>query len=186
MQNENHDVNNLEQLGTAWNSLKPYEAQDAQEGSMTKTEWLDYLEHTEDNILFADGYDDALIGIATVRMSSVAMYDTTKCIEILMKRDGMTYEKAMDYFTYKTLQSYVGEKTPIFVNVFREFNTLEKLDNVRKSIEQAMRWEIKQAFDSDDQRDEAFYHGAVHGLQIALANIDATKDVIRNAGRKQD
>tara|TARA_Y100000004_G_scaffold156415_1_gene181547 strand:- start:169 stop:441 length:273 start_codon:yes stop_codon:yes gene_type:complete len=70
----------------------------------------------EEECLLADGYDDALIGI-TEGMNPVAVYNTDKCIEILMRDDELTHEEALDHFYYNTVGAYVGEKTPLFLRM---------------------------------------------------------------------
>ncbi len=67
--------------------------------------------------LKADGFDSAVIGWAMnpSNKKDVLVYDKDKIIEILMARDDMTHELAMDYFGYNILGSYVGEGTPIFL-----------------------------------------------------------------------
>ena len=73
-------------------------------------------ELNEDAILF-DGYEDALVGVAQ-RFGTpvVACYDKKKCINILMRRDRMTYEEAHEWFNYNTIGCWAGENTPIFIN----------------------------------------------------------------------
>tara|TARA_R110000772_G_scaffold175545_1_gene287288 strand:- start:720 stop:971 length:252 start_codon:yes stop_codon:yes gene_type:complete len=67
--------------------------------------------YPDEEILKADGFDDAVIGIDThMRL----VYSIPKSIEILVK-DDMTMEDAMDHFYYNVSGSYVGEKTPIWV-----------------------------------------------------------------------
>jgi hypothetical protein len=67
--------------------------------------------------LFADGFDEALIGSVTrCTMPSVAMYDSRICIEILMK-NGMTYEEAVEYFDFNLVNAWVGENTPCFADL---------------------------------------------------------------------
>jgi hypothetical protein len=65
----------------------------------------------EEEILVADGFNDAIIGIDESEMRLI--YSKNKCIDILVK-DGMTEEDANEYFSYNMLGSYVGEKTPIW------------------------------------------------------------------------
>tara|TARA_R110001632_G_scaffold187568_1_gene307988 strand:- start:110 stop:367 length:258 start_codon:yes stop_codon:yes gene_type:complete len=72
---------------------------------------------TENECLLADGYDDALIGV-TDGGNPVAVYDIDLCIKSLMKQDDMDELDAVDFFYYNTLGSYVGEKTPIFINTY--------------------------------------------------------------------
>jgi len=75
-------------------------------------------EINEDIVLF-DGYEEALVGVGTrFGQSPVAVYDYDKCLEILQKRDGMSYEDASEYFDVNTLGSWVGENTPSFIQFF--------------------------------------------------------------------
>ena len=72
-----------------------------------------------DQMLFADGFDEALIGVAhKATAEPVAAYDYDACLDVLMKRDGMSEEEAREFFEFNTLGAYVGENTPIFVQKF--------------------------------------------------------------------
>lgn len=64
----------------------------------------------EDEILKADGFDEAIIGIDEFSMRLI--YSVSKCIEILCR--DMTEEDAVEYFDFNVKGSYVGEKTPIW------------------------------------------------------------------------
>ncbi len=64
----------------------------------------------EDEVLIADGFDDAIIGIDSNSMRLI--YSVSKCIEILSK--DMDEEEAVEYFDFNVRGSYVGEKTPIW------------------------------------------------------------------------
>ena len=64
----------------------------------------------EDEILKADGFDEAIIGIDEFSMRLI--YSVSKCIEILCR--DMSEEEAVEYFDYNVKGSYVGEKTPIW------------------------------------------------------------------------
>jgi hypothetical protein len=67
-----------------------------------------------DEMLFADGFDDALIGyIERAGMPSIACYDKYKCIDILA--NDMPYEDAFEYFYFNVVGAYVGENTPCFL-----------------------------------------------------------------------
>lgn len=66
----------------------------------------------DENFLFADGFDAAVIGICTKTYRVV--YSRVKCIEILSK--DMDYEDAVEHFDFNVDGSYMGEKTPIFVD----------------------------------------------------------------------
>jgi len=81
----------------------------------TKKEMIiEYYADTDD-ILFADGLDDAIIGFEP--NSWQVVYSRNKCIEI-MSRD-MSEEDAMEYLEYNTFNTYVGEKTPLWVEEFK-------------------------------------------------------------------
>ena len=66
--------------------------------------------------LICDGFDDAIIGIAErINLGPVIAYDVEKMLDILIKRDGMTYEEAMEYFDFNIKGAWVGEMTPVFI-----------------------------------------------------------------------
>ena len=67
--------------------------------------------YQDEEILKADGFDDAVIGIDTQTMRLI--YSVTRCVEILVV-DGMDVEEAIEYFDFNVRGSYVGEKTPIW------------------------------------------------------------------------
>jgi hypothetical protein len=70
---------------------------------------LDY-----EGLLFADGFDEAIIGVAErIGMEPVVAYDTNKIIEILSRE--MTEDEAVEYFEFNILGAYMGERTPVFV-----------------------------------------------------------------------
>ena len=71
----------------------------------------------EENILLADGFNEALIGTGERAGSlPVAVYDRQKCIDILCKQD-MSREEAEEYFDFNVIGAYVGKQTPIFVTI---------------------------------------------------------------------
>jgi hypothetical protein len=76
---------------------------------------LEYYE--DDEFLKADGFDDAVIGVDSISMRLI--YSIEKCVEILMK-DEMTQEDALDYLSFNTINSYVGDQTPIFIYTFQD------------------------------------------------------------------
>jgi len=78
--------------------------------------------------LLADGYEDAFIGMAErCGQPSLAVYDVDKCIEILMQRDGMAYEEAVEFFDFNTLGAWAGEATPLFLSrCHEEFTDTDK------------------------------------------------------------
>jgi hypothetical protein len=75
----------------------------------------EWLMATEETVLLADGFEDALVGIAQVFTAYVAIYDREKCVEILVTRDGMDREEAEEYFEFNVQGASVGENTPGFL-----------------------------------------------------------------------
>lgn len=74
-----------------------------------------YSDHDDEGILFADGFDDAIIGICPISLRVV--YSRSKVIEILCQ--DMDLEDAVEFAEYNTFNTYVGERTPIWVEDFK-------------------------------------------------------------------
>jgi len=81
---------------------------------MTREELVEMTDDEE--LLFADGFDEALLGVATrCGQPPLVVYDRQKCIDLLISRDGMSEEEAEEYFSFNTEGAWVGDRTPIFV-----------------------------------------------------------------------
>jgi len=84
---------------------------------MTKIELI--TEHySEVELLKADGFDEAVLGVVFDNMNAVARlaYSRCKCLEILMKRDGMSEDEAVEFFEFNVEGAHMGEKTPVWVD----------------------------------------------------------------------
>ena len=69
--------------------------------------------YSDEDILKADGFDDAVIGVCEDFNSPPRLvYSVSKCLDILMEE--MDEMEAMEYFDYNVSGAYVGEKTPIW------------------------------------------------------------------------
>ena len=68
----------------------------------------------DEEMLFANGFDKALIGYVQIFNKTVALYDREKCLKILMKQGNMSWDEADDYFQYNVTGAYFGEHTPAF------------------------------------------------------------------------
>jgi hypothetical protein len=73
----------------------------------------DEIENTP--VLFADGFEGALLGIGRQFSLDIAVYDYSKCISILMEKQGFSYEDAVEWMEYNVVGAYVGKTTPIFL-----------------------------------------------------------------------
>tara|TARA_R100000908_G_C3707171_1_gene115247 strand:+ start:566 stop:823 length:258 start_codon:yes stop_codon:yes gene_type:complete len=69
----------------------------------------------EPYLLFADGFDEAIIGTVYDGGRTRVVYDMEIILEVLMNRDEMTYEDAVDYFEFNVAGSYMGEYTPLYL-----------------------------------------------------------------------
>jgi hypothetical protein len=66
-------------------------------------------------ILF-DGYEQAFIGLShRYGQPPLVVYSYKKCIEINMKRDGMDYDGAVEWFEYNAMRTWAGKHTPIIL-----------------------------------------------------------------------
>ena len=83
-----------------------------------KREWINEqvdMQELED-VLVADGHDDAILGLVELRDSVVVVaYSTTKIIEGLIA-SGMEEEDAWEYFEFNIRGAYMGPTTPIYVD----------------------------------------------------------------------
>lgn len=82
---------------------------------MTRKDIENYCLERDLTLTVADGLDDALLGVTTDVSPARAVYSRDKCIEILAQ--DMTYEQAVEYFEFNVAGAYVGEQTPLFIDV---------------------------------------------------------------------
>lgn len=75
--------------------------------------------YPDEELLIADGFDEAVIGIEENTMRII--YSVSKCLEII-EANGMPEEEALEHFYFNVHGSYVGDKTPIFC--FDEFKNV--------------------------------------------------------------
>ena len=76
------------------------------------------VESYDSEMLTADGFDDAIIGVSErFGWSPIVAYDKDKCIQVLMDRDGMDYEDAIEFFNFNVIGAWVGKGTPEFITV---------------------------------------------------------------------
>ena len=73
--------------------------------------------HNEEALL-ADGFEEAFLGMCEVfGRPPLVTYDRDKCIEILVRRDGMTYDEAEEFFEFNVAGSWVGDNTPVYMTL---------------------------------------------------------------------
>ena len=63
----------------------------------------------------ADGFEKALLGFGHQFNTPVAVYSKDRCLHVLMERDGMSREDAIEYFDFNVAGAWVGASTPVFL-----------------------------------------------------------------------
>lgn len=74
---------------------------------------LDRLVEGEE-VLLADGFEAAFVGVARQFGQPIAVYKRSKCLSCLVKQ-GMSQEEAEEYFSFNTEGAWVGAGTPAFL-----------------------------------------------------------------------
>ena len=78
---------------------------------------VDLDEYAEGSILL-DGLETAIVGIVEeFGNGNRILYSKSKILDILQKRDGMTYEEAEEYYDYNIIGGYFGERNPVFLDL---------------------------------------------------------------------
>ena len=73
-------------------------------------------------MLKADGFDAAIIGICDDKVtgSERLVYSVEACVNILVERDEMDFDEAVEYFWFNVHGAYMSEGTPVFVEEYEE------------------------------------------------------------------
>jgi hypothetical protein len=81
---------------------------------------VEQLADLDEDILLADGFEDALVGYSYVDGYTRAVYDAEKMIEIAGGNGDMTREEATEYLEFNCWSAYVGPNGPIYLHTFEE------------------------------------------------------------------
>ena len=73
--------------------------------------------YPDEELLVADGFDDAIVGYFDELKKVV--YSSNACVDILMANHGMEYDEAIEFFAFNVQGSFVGDKTPLFINTIQ-------------------------------------------------------------------
>ena len=68
---------------------------------------------TSEEPLRADGFNQAIIG--NEYNTNRVVYSIERMLQILIDRDGMSMEEAIEFFNFNIGGAYVGEMTPMYV-----------------------------------------------------------------------
>jgi len=69
-----------------------------------------------DELVLAEGFDNAIVGIQ--EDTGIVFYSREKVIQILINELELEMIDAIDYAEFNVFNTYVGEKTPIFLHDF--------------------------------------------------------------------
>jgi hypothetical protein len=67
------------------------------------------------DLLTLDGFDEAVLGVVERAGLLAVCYDRNKIISILMR--DMNLDEAMEYYEFNILGAYMGESTPVYLDV---------------------------------------------------------------------
>jgi hypothetical protein len=82
----------------------------------TREELTEHFKEIDEDTLLMDGFDDACIGYSQrINEPVLAVYSYEKMVEVLMTRDGMDDEEAMEFIEFNCVGAWIGERTPIIV-----------------------------------------------------------------------
>ncbi len=77
----------------------------------------------DDQTMFAEGFEEAFLGLGTQAGKQVAVYNKQKIFEILQKE--MSSEEAVEYYQFNMECAFVGERTPVFLDCCNFQNLVE-------------------------------------------------------------
>lgn len=75
-------------------------------------------------LLDPDHFDACVVGLAErCGMETVAVYDKECLLRVLVEREGMTEEEAIEWYEFNMVGAYVGERTPMFMTKLEQGGT---------------------------------------------------------------
>ena len=82
----------------------------------TREQINEQLLEMDESTLLMDGFDEAFIGFSRrINEPVLAVYSYDKMVDVLVQRDGLDYDEAVEYIDYNCVGAWVGERTPIIV-----------------------------------------------------------------------
>lgn len=81
---------------------------------MIKKIELEDIAENYPELVLADGFDGAILGVISIANSFHVLYDSDECVKILIKEHGMERDEAYEYLEFNVLCAYVGDNTPAF------------------------------------------------------------------------
>jgi hypothetical protein len=84
---------------------------------VTRAEVDQWADDAGVELLLADGFDDAILGVGQRFNSYFVVYDVHKVLDTMVTQHGMTEEDAREFFEVNTVGAWVGEGTPCFLTL---------------------------------------------------------------------
>jgi len=83
---------------------------------MNREDIADLLSDENPEALLADGFEAAFIGLSRrCGQPTLVTYDYNLGVEVLIQRDGMTYEEAVEWMEFNVVGAWVGPNTPVWL-----------------------------------------------------------------------
>ena len=83
-------------------------------GDLMREKINDYAEATDERLMTMDGCDPAMIGLTEVNGQCVVVYDYNLLVSLLMVRDDMTFEEAVEFVDFN-MRPQQGKGYPIIL-----------------------------------------------------------------------
>lgn len=84
---------------------------------MNTKQKIQFIKDANPEAFLFDGFDDCIVGFVSNVRVWVVCYSYEKIIKKLIKRDGITREEAVKFYDHNIYCCYVGEYTPLFLDV---------------------------------------------------------------------
>ena len=76
----------------------------------------DEISDENPDALCADGFEEALVGFARrCGQPTLAVYDYEKAVALLMARDGMSHEEALEWMEFNVVGAWSGPHSPVWL-----------------------------------------------------------------------
>ena len=123
--------------------------------------------------ILLDGFEKAFMGVLRRYGHSVAvpLYDYNKCLEILMSRDGMDEDEAVEWLVVNTLGGWLGEGTPGMIFRCSLNELLEEFGLPKPNLEEEDYGDIHEESDSDDEEEEKLSEKQKEKLETAISDF---------------
>lgn len=88
---------------------------------MNKKELLNYLSYEDEEFMLMDGFEEAFIGLSKrCGQATLATYSFNKMINVLVERDNMSIDEAIEYIEFNCAGAWMGELTPIILYEYED------------------------------------------------------------------